>query len=138
MASASSAVEPPSPPQPTPQELQSLVLPYWRPSVLCDGSLELFSGPAHTDEFLNPDRQLQESEGLRSWKTKDRVKTTAVALCVCLNIGVDPPDIVKPSPCARLECWIDPLQFTATKALESIGKRLQDQYETNPSSSENR
>jgi hypothetical protein len=128
MASASSAAEPLTL-QPTPKELESLVLPYWRPSVLCDGSLELFSGPAHTDEFLNPDRASEESEGVRSWKTKDRVKTAAVALCVCLNIGVDPPDIVKPSPCARLECWIDPVQFTATKALESIGKRLQDQYE---------
>ena len=124
-------MEPPNPPpQPTPEELESIVLPYWRPSVLCDGALELFSGPAHTDEFLNPSQVLpDESEGLRAWKTKDRVKTAAVALCVCLNIGVDPPDIVKPSPCARLECWIDPYAFTATKALESIGKRLQDQYE---------
>lgn len=25
---------------------------------------------------------------------------------LCLNIGVDPPDVVKTSPCARKECWI--------------------------------
>ena len=25
---------------------------------------------------------------------------------LCLNIGVDPPDVVKTNPCARKECWI--------------------------------
>ncbi len=34
------------------------------------------------------------------------MKTVSVALVLCLNIGVDPPDIVKTDPCARLECWI--------------------------------
>lgn len=34
------------------------------------------------------------------------MKTWSVALCLCLNIGVDPPDVVKTSPCARQECWI--------------------------------
>ena len=34
------------------------------------------------------------------------MKTWSVALVLCLNIGVDPPDIVKTSPCARKECWI--------------------------------
>ncbi|KAJ8431540.1 hypothetical protein Cgig2_009618 [Carnegiea gigantea] len=35
-----------------------------------------------------------------------RMKTGMVALVLCLNIGVDPPDVIKISPCARLECWI--------------------------------
>lgn len=35
-----------------------------------------------------------------------QMKTGWVALCLCLNIGVDPPDVIKISPCARLECWI--------------------------------
>ena len=35
-----------------------------------------------------------------------KMKTWSVALVLCLNIGVDPPDVVKTSPCARKECWI--------------------------------
>lgn len=34
------------------------------------------------------------------------MKTVSVALVLCLNVGVDPPDVVKTSPCARQECWI--------------------------------
>lgn len=34
------------------------------------------------------------------------MKTVSVALILCLNVGVDPPDVVKTQPCARLECWI--------------------------------
>jgi hypothetical protein len=33
-------------------------------------------------------------------------KTGCVALVLCLNIGVDPPDVIKISPCAIMECWI--------------------------------
>ena len=70
------------------------------------------------------------AEGLVSkWRQKERLKTTAVALVVCLNIGVDPPDVIKISPCARLECWVDPLSMQAPKALDTIGKNLQAQYE---------
>lgn len=59
------------------------------------------------------------------WRQKDKLKTTAVALVLCLNIGVDPPDVIKISPCARLECWVDPLSMQPAKALETIGKREQ-------------
>lgn len=55
------------------------------------------------------------------WRQKDKLKTTAVALVLCLNIGVDPPDVIKISPCARLECWVDPLSMQPAKALETIG-----------------
>ncbi|MGH0162125.1 UNVERIFIED_CONTAM: hypothetical protein FKN15_041564 [Acipenser sinensis] len=65
----------------------------------------------------------------QSWRMKDRMKTVSVALVLCLNVGVDPPDVVKTSPCARLECWIDPLSMSPQKALESIGANLQKQYE---------
>jgi len=34
------------------------------------------------------------------------MKTVSVALVLCLNVGVDPPDVVKINPCARLECWV--------------------------------
>ena len=43
------------------------------------------------------------------WRLRERMKTVSVALVLCLNLGVDPPDIIKPEPCARLEAWFDPV-----------------------------
>ncbi|PNH07533.1 Regulatory-associated protein of TOR 1 [Tetrabaena socialis] len=63
------------------------------------------------------------------WRQREKLKTTSVALVLCLNIGVDPPDVIKISPCARLECWVDPMSAQPAKALEHIGKNLQAQYE---------
>lgn len=57
------------------------------------------------------------------------MKTVSVALVLCLNVGVDPPDIIKTQPCAKLEAWQDPLATAAQKALEAIGSNLQKQYE---------
>ena len=75
----------------------------------------------------------KEEEDLKSqiakWRMKERMKTVGVALVCCLNIGVDPPDVVKASPCARLECWIEPTSEPPQKALEAIGNALQAQYE---------
>ncbi|XP_037936501.1 regulatory-associated protein of mTOR [Teleopsis dalmanni] len=65
----------------------------------------------------------------QSWRIRERMKTASVALVLCLNIGVDPPDVVKIQPCARLECWIDPSSVSAPKAMELIGANLQMQYE---------
>lgn len=65
----------------------------------------------------------------QTWRMKERMKTVSVALVLCLNIGIDPPDVVKTSPCARMECWVDPLTLSAEKALDDLGKRLQEQYE---------
>ena len=69
------------------------------------------------------------NEVVSKWRMKDRMKTTSVALILCLNIGVDPPDVLKISPCARMQCWINPLAMQAQKALDCIGKALQAQYE---------
>lgn len=78
-------------------------------------------------------RHLENIEGAntitQTWRMKERMKTVSVALVLCLNVGVDPPDIVKTQPCARLECWIDPLSMSPQKALETIGANLQKQYE---------
>ncbi|KRX15290.1 Methylmalonic aciduria type A -like protein, mitochondrial, partial [Trichinella nelsoni] len=63
------------------------------------------------------------------WRNRERMKTVSVALVLCLNIGIDPPDTVKPKPCARTECWIDPQCMPMQKALESIGTALQRQYQ---------
>ncbi|CAL4126157.1 unnamed protein product, partial [Meganyctiphanes norvegica] len=57
------------------------------------------------------------------------MKTVSVALVLCLNLPIDPPDIVKTQPCARIEAWIDPLPMTPSKAIEAIGNSLQKAYE---------
>lgn len=53
----------------------------------------------------------------------------SVALVLCLNIGTDPPDVVRTEPCARKQCWFDPRSTGKAKALEAIGNNLQQQYE---------
>ena len=66
------------------------------------------------------------------WRMKERLKTVSAALAICLNIGVDPPDVVRTNPSSKLECWLDPTASTATssKVMEQIGKKLNEQYET--------
>ncbi|XP_019770949.1 regulatory-associated protein of mTOR isoform X2 [Dendroctonus ponderosae] len=82
---------------------------------------------------FSEERHLEKIDGIdwerQIWRMKERMKTVSVALVLCLNVGVDPPDIVKTQPCARLECWIDPLTMSGQKALDSIGQALQTQYE---------
>ena len=70
------------------------------------------------------DRRNQGQGIVSKWRQKEKLKTTAVALVLCLNIGVDPPDVIKISPCARLECWVDPMSMQPAKALETIGARM--------------
>lgn len=92
--------------------------------VLTDKDLRLaFCDERHSDKIEGIDWKTQ------TWRMKERMKTVSVALVLCLNVGVDPPDIVKTQPCARLECWIDPSTMSGPKALESIGQALQVQYE---------
>lgn len=77
--------------------------------------------------YLEPIRG--EAVRVPSWRMKEKMKTVSAALVVCLNIGVDPPDIVKTSQCSKLECWINPTQWGPQKALELIGAELFKQYE---------
>jgi regulator-associated protein of mTOR len=64
---------------------------------------------------------------------RDRLKTVSAVLALCLNIGVDPPDVVKTNPCAKEECWIDPATVQSSSSgnapLTAIGKALTAQYE---------
>lgn len=41
---------------------------------------------------------------------------------------MDPPDVVKTNPCSKLLCWFDPSNMEPTKATETIGARLLEQY----------
>ncbi|KAI0770609.1 raptor N-terminal caspase like domain-containing protein [Fomes fomentarius] len=65
-----------------------------------------------------------------SWRAAPgKIKTAHAALVLCLNIDVDPPDIVKTNLCAVLEAWVDPHTMPSHKALEVIGQNLQHQFE---------
>jgi regulator-associated protein of mTOR len=69
---------------------------------------------------------------LQEWRMRDRLKTVSAVLALCLNIGVDPPDVIKTCPCAKEECWIDPGVSSQTPGhtpMNQIGKALQTQYE---------
>lgn len=84
----------------------------------------------HDLDTLGPwdDEACEEGEPSQ-WRFRERMKTTSVALVLCLNIGTDPPDVVKVSPCARTECWINPFQQSRHKSLEAIGSALLAQYQ---------
>lgn len=82
-----------------------------------------FTEPRHNEPIVGQ----QPIDG--SWRLKERVKTVSVALVLCLNVGVDPPDVVKIDPCAHLECWFDPLSEEPQKAIEYISVQLEKQYE---------
>jgi Raptor N-terminal CASPase like domain len=59
------------------------------------------------------------------WRVRERMRTGNAVLVLCLNIGIDPPDVIKPSACARLECWVDP----SLDDVQKIGTALTAQYE---------
>jgi regulatory associated protein of mTOR len=87
----------------------------------------------YTDKRHDTSGLPKEGTGPNSdWRMKDRLKTVSAALAICLNLGVDPPDVVKTNPTAKLESWVDPTATTGgqTKTMEQIGKKLQEQYET--------
>lgn len=46
-----------------------------------------------------------------------------------MNIGVDPPDVVKPNPCARLQCWQQPNPDHPGESVQSIAATLKSQYD---------
>jgi hypothetical protein len=63
------------------------------------------------------------------WRPESKMRTVAGAVCLCLNIGVDPPGVDRPSPCATLECWMDPNEpQPPAKALEMVGSALTGAY----------
>ncbi|KAI0243612.1 Target of rapamycin complex 1 subunit kog1 [Massospora cicadina] len=91
-----------------------------------------FTGSRHSglqvEPFLIPAGE-DIYETLLDWRLRDRQKTVTVALCLCLNFGTEPPDVVRASPCPKLLSWIDPNAFAGPKALEEVGRALQQQYE---------
>ncbi|CDF38876.1 unnamed protein product [Chondrus crispus] len=55
--------------------------------------------------------------------------TTHFVLMVCLNVGVDPPGARRPTPSAKLECWIDPTAHNQNgTAVKTVITQLKKQY----------
>eukprot|EP00708_Paratrimastix_pyriformis_P004180 GAFH01003019.1.p1 GENE.GAFH01003019.1~~GAFH01003019.1.p1 ORF type:complete len:323 (-),score=89.50 GAFH01003019.1:7-975(-) len=86
-------------------------------------SIAFFSADRHYTAGKAQQQHLPKNE----WRM--RMKTTAVQMVMCLNVGIDPPDVVKTSPCARDECWMDPRPLHAARQVDKIPRELQKQYE---------
>jgi len=79
-------------------------------------------------QYFPPYYAFQSTPHPPTWRLKDRMKTVGVCLILALNIGTDPPDVHKPSPCAKLHAWFDPTTISRSKAREKIGELLELQY----------
>lgn len=100
--------------------------------IYFDDKRQNTNGNPITAEMKQLGKYYKNYQPITDWKVmKERQKTISAVLVLCLNLGVDPPDIMKTYPCAKLESWCDPSSFPDTKkAIENIGKNLQSQYET--------
>ncbi|KAG9056238.1 hypothetical protein FS842_011274 [Serendipita sp. 407] len=78
----------------------------------------------------NPSPSQARHNQFHQWRLQDKLKTGNGAIVVCLNLDIDPPDVVKTQPCAVLEGWIDPRKLGSAKALEAIGKNLCQQFQS--------
>ncbi|KAJ1868946.1 Target of rapamycin complex 1 subunit kog1, partial [Coemansia sp. RSA 990] len=74
------------------------------------------------------------------WQGYTKIRTTGALLVVCLNLGIDPPDLVRPKNCAKLEAWVDPTvpvqvptpEELALQAAKSGGTQHQNTNERTP------
>lgn len=81
----------------------------------------------HTLPSLLPLRN--DAPPMHTWRVRDRMTTVHGIIALCLNIGVDPPDVLKQNPCARLQAWLQPDLEHPTKSINIIGEALRKQYE---------
>ncbi|KAF5352352.1 hypothetical protein D9756_006183 [Leucocoprinus leucothites] len=110
------------------------------PAENANPSIDALPDPAPTIPYFSVKRHLTcgnptpgppWSQQFVPWRgsAPGKLKTANAALVLCLNIDVDPPDIVKTNPCAVLESWVNPHTLPSHKALEAIGSNLQHQFE---------
>ena len=76
---------------------------------------DVLQAPRHSPEVWLGPADFDESMVEATWRLRERMKTVSVALVLCLNIGTDPPDVFKTSPCARHQCWFDPFSTSRAK-----------------------
>ncbi|KAK4468174.1 hypothetical protein MN116_008095 [Schistosoma mekongi] len=92
-----------------------------------DGDLIQETVVAFTSRHLT--EEIEGQELYQEKYHKEKIKTLTVALVICLNIDIDPPDVQKIPPFSRVEAWFDPTDANSLHALGTIGKNLQAQYE---------
>ena len=92
-------------------------------------SLSAKSGDRNDSSGRNcPDTEsLDYSKGV-PWQSKNSIRTSAIALVLCLMTGTEPPDVFRVPPCASLEAWVDVQTLPAEKAGDIVGERLLQQY----------
>jgi hypothetical protein len=64
-----------------------------------------------------------QTEEVPPWRMRERIKTSSLILVMALNLGVDPPDVIKPTPCARIECAPRPARRRRRRALPARASR---------------
>lgn len=64
------------------------------------------------------------------WRMRDRLKTVGAVLVPCLNLPIDPPDVVRPEDRARLLCWVDYKQGPQVSAKQP--SRSHNEAQTQP------
>lgn len=105
----------------------NLLLPKHSPS---SNRVRNSGGPSPIpEETINNDSRNPSDVILPDWKLKDDMKRIlCVGLVLATNFGTDPPDSVKPHPCAVLQCWMDPTQHSRSKATQRVMEALEQQY----------
>ncbi|KAM0756559.1 WD-repeat protein mip1 [Meredithblackwellia eburnea MCA 4105] len=88
-----------------------------------------WTDPRHEHSGLPKPPSSNPADHKIDWRNRDRIRTAAAVLVICLRIGYDPPDVIKTDPCAKLECWVDPYSLPKDKAMDRIGRNLQHQFE---------
>ncbi|CAN8063241.1 unnamed protein product [Agarophyton chilense] len=88
------------------------------------------SRPLSTAQSLLPLYRSPVIRALKPWRFTDRIRTVNGVLILCLNIGVDPPNISRLSPCARLEAWTEPNLQNPTDSMQQISTTLKRQFES--------
>ena len=83
-----------------------------------------FGAPLPVESF--PSSSASTMSELLDWRVRDRLRTLAAGLVLCLHLGVDPPDVWKPSLCARWECWIDPVNGNPIRKVGNVEETTQD------------
>eukprot|EP00759_Apiculatamorpha_spiralis_P021263 PhF_6_TR26202/c0_g1_i1/m.37310/K07204/RAPTOR; regulatory associated protein of mTOR len=95
---------------------------------------EKFQWLSQKDDIITLESQKSEAIRIQNeWKTtqREKAKTSHILLLMCLNVGVDPPDVLRTEPCAVKECWVDPLNSQSKylmKGSEVIAEKLEEQY----------
>ncbi|CBZ34692.1 hypothetical protein, conserved, partial [Leishmania donovani] len=86
--------------------------------------------PCNLPSLVNDDTMDEASGGvgtlgdvtLVGGTTRYRVRITQAVLLMYLHIGSDPPGFPRVEPCAKMECWVDPMVAHVAKSAHRSGR----------------